>query len=276
MTFKLKALAAAVMLASGSSAFAAIQDGSTGNGELYLTVWDTVGLKSYTRDLGVFMNDFGTGNRASGGFTSVIDAATGTNSVRFSSASDANWATFVGTSNPTSFIYDVVAVDSVGGTGPDALRFLSTSTTALDWAGTGGNQQSNSLISQFVLQNDYINGVNQAIGANASVIQTAADNGYAGTAAKGTQWGTKSNFISMGNVGSDLGFYYITRGGTSPAGEGISAAYGNAIGAGSWNLATDGTLTFTAPVPEPSTYAMMALGLVGLGAAVRKARGRKA
>ncbi|MBU4499734.1 MAG: hypothetical protein KKG40_05945, partial [Gammaproteobacteria bacterium] len=62
---KLKLIALAAMLAAGS-AQAAIVDGSTGNGELFMTVLDSVGQKSYTLDLNITMNDFLAGVAVSG------------------------------------------------------------------------------------------------------------------------------------------------------------------------------------------------------------------
>jgi len=48
---KLKLLAVAVSMSAAGSAFASIADGSTGNGELFLNVYDSVAQVSYVKDL---------------------------------------------------------------------------------------------------------------------------------------------------------------------------------------------------------------------------------
>jgi hypothetical protein len=76
----------------------------------------------------------------------------------------------------------------------------------------------------------------------------------------------------MGNVGDNMGFYYLTRSSTSNTAEALVRAYGNDNGASTFTLAANGELSFGAPVPEASTYGMMlaGLGLVGFMAARRR------
>ncbi len=71
---KLVAVIAAILLVGFTSQVnAAIATPNSGNGELYLTAWQP-GYGSYVRDLGIFMDDFGTANAsASAGFTGFVD-----------------------------------------------------------------------------------------------------------------------------------------------------------------------------------------------------------
>lgn len=282
MHMTLKAVAAALLLASSGAAMADIASGETGNGELILSVWDQVNNQSYVRDLNIGMNSFGTGNRATGGFSINVDALVGTNPTRFTSAGDSNWTTFLaGKSDAVidQFVWDVIALDSTTvGTAPDGIRYLSTSSSALAWATTTGNQQNNSSISNFQITNNYVNAVNLTLTgdntAGGSAIFGAGSAAYMGegTSGKLDNWGTFARFKSTGLIGSSLDFYYITRGGSTPAGEGIAVKYGNVAGDGEWLLAKSGDLTFSAPVPEPETYALMVAGLALVGVAARRRR----
>ena len=56
---KLKQIAAVVALAAASvPSFASIATPSTGNGELFVAIYDAADQASYTLDLGLFVNDF--------------------------------------------------------------------------------------------------------------------------------------------------------------------------------------------------------------------------
>ena len=63
---KLKFLVAALAFAAASPTFAAIADGSTGNGQLFMSVWDPVAQTSYIRNLNVDMNTFIANGNTSG------------------------------------------------------------------------------------------------------------------------------------------------------------------------------------------------------------------
>lgn len=268
MTINLKAIAAAVALAVSGSAFAAISDGSSGNGEGFLSVWDPVSQTSYVRDLGVLMNDFGTANRPTGGFSVNVDVA----GFQFTSAADQTWADFVAGKDVGGMVYDVLFLDSVGTTAQDQLRYLVTSNN-VTFPTASGTQQNNNSVSQMSILNSYLNGVNQKLADPAmSAIYESTDAGYFQNFHGSTLGGKTTNFQTTASVGDSLDFWYITRSGAVTAAEAIGVQYANDIGAAQWQLAQDGTLTFTAAVPEPSTYAMLALGLVGIGAAVRRNR----
>ncbi|MFO1318348.1 MAG: PEPxxWA-CTERM sorting domain-containing protein [Burkholderiales bacterium] len=283
MQIQWKVPMAAVVLAASGPALADIANGDTGNGELFLSVFDPANNVSYVRDLNVFMNDFGTANRSTGGFTTNVDLATAPTALRFASAADAVWGQFVaGKSNDVvgQFVYDVVALDNNGGGSADGLRFLTTSSSALNWATTTGNQQNNASITQFQGTNAYINSANLTLGGDNSVGGSAlfgpgsAAFMFESTSGKFDNWGTFSKFRTTGAIGSSLDFYYITRSSNTAAAEGIAVKYGNALGSGQWLLSANGDLAFTAPVPvpEPETYALMLAGIGLVGAIARRRR----
>lgn len=277
MNVRIKAVAAAAAMVAASSALADID--ISGNGMGFLSVLDPVSQTSYVRGLGVLFNDFGTGNRATAGFSTIVDSATASNPVRFVSEGDSVWDQFVAGKSAgqiSGMVYDVLFIDSVGGTGADALRYLTTSNN-LNFAPTGV-QQSNARLSQFNIVTQYVQAVNLTLpdAPSASLPNSAifanGDTAY-WTNAKGDAWGGNAqNFKTTASLGTDVNFYYLTRSGTNNNAEAIAVQYGNALGAAKWNLAANGDLTFTAPVPEPSTYALFAIGALGVGFAARRKR----
>ncbi len=282
MQMTMKAVAAALLVVSSGAAMADIAGGETGNGELFLSVWDQVNSQSYIRDLNIGMNSFGTINRPTGGFSTNVDSLVGTNPLRFSSAADGNWTTFLaGKSDAVidQFVWDVIALDSTTvGSVPDGIRYLTTSGTALNWATTTGNQQNNSSIVGFQGANAYVNAVNLTLTGDTSVggsaIFGAGSAAYMGegTSGKLDNFGTFARFKTTGLIGNPLDFYYITRSSASAPAEGLAVKYGNIAGDGEWLLSKSGALTFSAPVPEPETYALMVAGLALVGVAARRRR----
>ena len=271
-SFKVKALAAAMglaMTAIGGNAMAAIAGGSTGNGELFLTVWDAANSKSYTRDLGILMDNFGTQNAPAGGFASVVDPNAG-NSLNI--ASDANWASFLSTgtaSNVANLQWAVTAFDSVGTSSPNQLRVLFTSNQT-------GVIPTNSKISNLAVNsNQFVNDLNQTdttFATNNSYIVTDATRpGYGGFL--DGLFSNTSSLVPWGAPGQTQSFHYMTRGsGTLNGGPGIVTDYANAQGLAAWKLNTDGSLNFTAtaPVPEPGEWAMLLAGLAVVGSIARR------
>lgn len=280
--FKLKALAAAVGIAvagMGGNAVAAIANAASGNSELFLTVWDTAAQRSYTRDLGVFLDSYGTQNAANA-FTTNVDV-TPTFSQSF--AADTTWATFAGASTPAqvaSWRWSVVGSDSAGLPGPNGLRMVYTSSFADQTrAALAGNLATNGNITQIVGKPDtYIAGLNQSdttVSINNSYIVTDPSSaGYIGQL--DVSFGTfVPNLNVWEQVGTGMNFNYVTRGSaSSSATEALFRTYGTAAGGPSqWLLGTDGNLTFAAsvaPIPEPGEWAMLLAGLAVVGSIARR------
>lgn len=222
--FKIAALA----LLSGP-AHAAIAPASTGNGELFLSVFDSAAKVSYTFDTGVLMDEFFVwGQQDSGG-------------QRFWEVGDANWQNFLSQVNVTNLRWAVMAGDSngpflagqhrlfttlsltSGGTGVDYIANAPTNAnfenglsaaqlgqfySAVNLTGTHGNSAATAL--------DY--------GVNGSSVNLESDTGksYFGEAG-GTGPNFNSNFtrLKLDNaVGQSSFFYYLTRTNSPTGGQG--------------------------------------------------------
>lgn len=272
MSMKLKVLAAAVALAAAGQAGAAIKDGINDNGELFLSVWDQAGVQSYIRGLDVLMNDFGTANApAAASFASTVDRSP----FSMSWTADATWNTFVAgktAAEIAEFKWDVVALDSMGTSAAHQVRYLTTSNEDLTaWPTTPLVQQSNSNVSQFSLVNRTVTMANFTLGADKSGIFTSGAAYYDGL--KGENMAGKAGFFTTATVGTPLDFYYITRSSSRGTEEALAYKYGggSALDTAQFLMGTDGTLSYTVtPVPEPETWAMFAMGLLAVGAVVRR------
>ncbi len=265
MKFKLIALAA--MLAAGS-ANAAIVDGSTGNGELFMTVLDSVGLKSYTLDLNLTMNDFLAGVAVSG--------------ASYNYAADANMASFlsmVAPADKSGLLFAIGAMDASGATATDYHRYITTA-SVIDLGNTVTNANLKNLGGKGA---EFLGDTNGSIGASDSLIVTDSSTlAYAGSGVWGSNWGNSANFNSTGLTdtdeiveATDLGMYFLRQapGGAfadrlKPSSYAAILQDGNQVYA---NLSTNGNLMIAA-VPEAETYAMMlaGLGLVGFMVARRR------
>ncbi|MCL5059404.1 MAG: PEP-CTERM sorting domain-containing protein [Candidatus Thermoplasmatota archaeon] len=264
---KLKLIALAAMLAAGS-ANATIQDGSAGNGELFMTVLDSVGLKSYTLDLNLTMNDFLAGIAVSG--------------KSYNYTADANMASFlsmVAPADKSGLVFAIGAMDTVGATATDYHRYISTA-SAIDLNNTVTNANLKQLGSSGAT---FLGNTNGLIGnADSLIVTDSSLVAYAGSAQWGSNWGTSANFTSTGLTdtdeiveATDLGMYFLRQapGGAfadrlKPSSYAAILQDGNQVYA---NLSTNGNLMIAA-VPEAETYAMMlaGLGLVGFMVARRR------
>lgn len=287
MKTKLTALAGALALAGFTGgAHAAIATGSDGNGELYLAVWDSIGQTSYTRDLGVRINDFLEDEAL--GSTGLVTAAGYTQTW----GNDAVWATWISgmtDAQKAGLVWDVTASDNTGTTVSHQLRYLTTSVN--DVEGVATNKPLNTNVSQWNnVGANYTPAVNNLAAdpsdpnyvqivtdfdADISQIATAADGfAYFNTTNRGSDWGSATSpFTTTGLIGSAMNFFYVTRSGTNNAAKALVLAYDNDFGRATFSLGANGDLVYLAPVPEAETWALLGLGLIGVGALARR-RGR--
>jgi hypothetical protein len=252
------ALAASVSI----PAFAKIDDSFTGgglggSGELFWAIIDQEGERSYTRDLGISLQAF-------------LDGAAADTEWTF--AADATLLEFIaGTAKPAELVWNIGALDGTG-----INRYLSTAP-----AGSTVPVFSNSALGFFNDNPDIFLGGTNAVeshlsSANGSNIATAAD----GSAYAGGNWGDRfggratgfSNYIGI-NDSADL---VLFRQASTAFAQRFNPGFTDQItnGALPYMASFDnGVLTITA-VPEPTTYAMMGLGLAALGFVARRRNAR--
>jgi hypothetical protein len=273
-TLKLKVLAAALAALGASPTYAAVADSTSGNGDLFLSVWDSVSQTSYTRDLGNTISQF-----ASGAAIPVLGGTLGVLAPGFSLTFTAdsiltNW--LGGLTNP-SLRWNVGALDGSG----NARYFSTASTTPVAPVFTD--------MVQFKSGSDvYLSNVNSGpwqtgsmptgIATTGSVVISATDNpnGYAGSANWGSNYGgvpASVNLSTSAEVGESL-FFWLFSSNNALETTGMQQ-FANANGASTWTF-SDGTLTFMSPaastIPLPGAVWLLGSGLLGLVTVARRKR----
>jgi hypothetical protein len=254
---KIKALVGALALISAGNVFAATSPSTTGNGELFLSVYDPVAKISYMRDLGIALNDF-----------LPSSALANTNNVW---TADANWLAFVNQVDMNLLQWDVKATDSIG-SGLGGHRYLSTSTAPLSIV----DDLTNAKAVQLKQVDDFINANNNLLGSPANVDYAAETSTIAGETdglayggLVGDKWKGQSNFSSVTSVGNSMSFFYITPSSTSGLAKASVTQYTPASnGAATWTLGADGSLAYA--VPEADTYAMFGIGSLVVAGMLRR------
>jgi len=287
---KFKTLSAALIAAFAvPAAFAAIAPGTSGNGELFLSVFDDAAKLSYTLDLGVTQNAFFTGGQKEAG-------------AKFSWAvNDAAFASFLSQTTAANLQWSVLAIDSTGGTGKadgatgnggyrlfNTVRagdesLVGTAINAKYFNGMGSSQAGTFFNAINTTGTHGAPGVPLDFSINGSSVNADSDpgNAYYGNGSVGLSTTLNGNLpFNMANaVDTVSNFYFITRSGGDQNGFVAVDQFDNSTKQASFLLAaTPGlagassySLTYTlAPVPEPETFALMLAGMAIVGAMARR------
>lgn len=257
---KLKLIAAAALLAATGAANAAIDNGLTGNGELFFTAWD--GASSYSYDLNTTIDAFQSSVSAVGSGTYV------------NATLDALFTTYLSTANLSSLLWNIVAVDA---NGPrriiDTFSSLPANTVAAD--------QTRNAIGATA---SFITAVNTGITAQGngnSAVFAVNTPGYANNTT-GLRFGSNnggSALFSINNTGTaanntyatGLGMVLIGAGASGVAATTFAPIVDDGFAVRAYLDTTTGNVTISA-VPEPETYAMLLAGLGLMGAIARRRR----
>jgi len=275
----IKKIAAAAALLAAAPAFAAIQ-GVTNtqlDGELYFNVFDQVNFVSYTKDLGTMASLFktnGDGNEA--GYK-----------ISFNLTGDANWTSFVALTKPANLVWNVLGNVVSGGNKPGFVK-LYTTVKVGDEAivPTWTNQLfsagiSTATVGQFLANvNDTgthgVKGTAPNYATNGSSVNKLADdaNSYFGTSV-GERFNGRAPFSNSNAVGESSTFTLVTRSSLTNNLVNVNVdPFANSKYDGKWTFASTANgmvLDYNLPaVPEPSSYALLLAGLMGVGFVVRR------
>jgi hypothetical protein len=276
--FKLKAVAVAISLVAAGGANAAINGGGpfdgAGQGELYFSVFDSVNQISYTRDLGITIDQFLAGQNGTFNFaadamlTSFINTANASNSAMvwnllgamdselFDPADYARWGLYMTSNAGDAAVANVSYQQAFIAIGTSKLYSVGANGAATAAGiGTGSNVYSE----------------------NNSSTSTDGSGYYAGPYG-GNNVGGSIVVSDEAAIGQSMAFYQA--GLELDANGDFVVTDGNFTGAitkfGQWTLASNGDLSYSTgavppPVPLPPAVLLLGSALMGLvGIARRK------
>jgi hypothetical protein len=193
--------------------------GYSGNGELFLSVFDAEARLSYTKDLGVTLDDFFVWGQQDAG-NQRFWAITG---------ADAQWNTFLPQTNRTALRWSVLGFDTTGGTAQGGVRLfttarqgdegkVSTLTNQRFSTGTGSSQAGTFFVAVNSTPTHGAPGAGSDFVVNGSSVNADADpgNGYFGSNSVGLSTTLNGNapFDSSNPAGDSSWFYFLTRSGS--------------------------------------------------------------
>lgn len=246
---------AALLLALALPSTAAIAPGSSGNGELFLNLYDPTAKASFAYEIGLRMSDFFIQGQPDGGTQTFWNVS------RTGEADNAILTKFLSLVSASNLFWSVVAIDSDGSPatigdfrlfttvkqGDESKIAATTNTKLLTGIGStiAGNffstvnstslvnlGQSTQATSEATSQSDY------SINGSSWVLSTDAGSAYYGkTGALTPTYNGNTSFSAANAVGASSWFYYLTRSGSSAGaavlvdefdnGDGVNAASGH-------------------------------------------------
>lgn len=190
----------------------------SGNGELFLSVFDSDAKVSYTLDLGTTLDDFFVYGQQDAG------------NQRFWELDDARWNTFLSQVNTGNLRWSVLGFDTTGGIAAGAVRMfttvqqgdedrIGTMTNQLFTLGTGGAQAGTffSAINNTGTHGTVGVALDYAVNGSSVNADFETGNAYYGDGGVGLTPNLNGNApFNMSNaVGRSSWFYYLTRSGTN-------------------------------------------------------------
>jgi len=258
MKFKVKVLASILLLSAASSAFAATSNvTAVGGSELLLTLFNPVTQKSAAFDLGISQGSFNT--TLSGQTFNLKDTDR-----------SAAWNSFMGQGSQSDVLWGVIAGNNRGTAGQQS--FITTGASTWTDITNGDVISINDKVGSYILDLNNNATFNSATNGGAYITSTSVT-AYAGNTYN--EWGQISELGAdmLGALGTNLNVWNVN----NQASNGISYLASNAsmvangVNAAYFSLdAVTGTLTYTAPVPEEGTAAMILSGVCLMGFIARR------
>lgn len=279
MKFKLKATVAALAMMAAGGANAAINTGTAlqgaGQGELFFSVFDSIGQVSYSRDLGVSINNFMA--NPNGSMTVTADAKlqtfltnAGSNPLVWNllGAADLDFGSALPADYPSFGLYMTSKQGDAAVAGIDFAQAYSGMGTLSSFAqGINGDalNQGGGTMTNYALNNSST---------------STAGSGYYGGLFGGNNLGGNIVASDEANIGESMAFYHI---GMTLDGNGMPVldSSDNPIAFmtkfGNWTLAANGDLSYgvagnPAPVPLPPAVWLLGSALAGLVGVARRNR----
>jgi hypothetical protein len=251
MNFTLKTLVAAVALVAAGSANAAINNITSANGDLFLTLIDNTNKVSAVFDLG-------------GSFSTLTDAKG--QAQTWDLSADTSYTSFIANANLPTAHWALLTGKQVGG-----ISITTTYNQATPAAETGtvlNNQTTN--FGLFLARNTTLGGTLTTGGSNYVSGTTSITFAGASTAYGATGKINGAGSVTWGDIGSSMGVVNYSAANNKPVASAVTIFGNDAL----FNFSSKGVLSYTTTpivaVPEADSYAMLLAGLAVVGAIARR------